>query len=159
LKAGYDIIFPDISKQNDRLEYHKLMHSIDDMKYKLLSDNNIEIHAKMEELLEAIQSLTGIKNNSSKKGEVGENMFDEIISKRYGDINFENKAKTPHSGDAWLHLPDKNILMLESKNYNTRINKNEVDKMEFDMKTNHIRFGVFVSWNSVVKNKRDLDIR
>ena len=63
LKAGYDIIFPDISKQNDRLEYHKLMHSIDDMKYKLLSDNNMEKDTKMEELLEAIQALTGIKNN------------------------------------------------------------------------------------------------
>ena len=158
LKAGYDIIFPDISKQNDRLEYHKLMHSIDDMRYKLLSDNNMEKDVKMEELLEAIQALTGIKNNSSKKGEVGENMLDEIISKRYGDINFENKAKTPHSGDAWLHLPDKKIVMLESKNYNTRINKDEVEKMEFDMKTNHIRFGIFVSWNSVVQNRRDLDI-
>ena len=63
---------------------------------------------------------------------------------------FENKAKTPHSGDAWLHLPDKKIIMLESKNYTTRVNKDEVEKMESDMKTNHIRFGIFVSWNSIV---------
>ena len=30
--------------------------------------------------------------------------------------------------------------------------------MENDMKTNHIRFGVFVSWNSVVQNRKDIDI-
>ena len=70
---------------------------------------------------------------------------------------YENKAKIPHSGDAWLHLPDKKMIMLESKNYTHRVGKEEVDKMEFDMKTNHIKFGIFVSWSSQVQNRKDLD--
>ena len=48
--------------------------------------------------------------------------------------------------------------MLESKNYTYRINKDEVEKMENDMKTNHIRFGIFISWNSIVQNRKDIDI-
>ena len=152
--TGYNIHFPNIEDNNKQLEYYTLLHSIEEMK----NSSGICMDSKLEELLHSIQKLTGIGNNSNKKGEVGENMLEQIIKQRYGDICYENKAKTPHSGDAWLHLPDKKIIMLESKNYSYRINKDEVEKMESDMKTNHIRFGVFASWNSTVQNRKDLDL-
>lgn len=158
--TGYNIHFPNIKNQDKQLEYHTILKSIDEMKTAVSSENisSSTMDTRLEELLQSIQKLTGISNNSSKKGEVGETMLEEIITQRYGDIVFENKAKTPHSGDAWLHYPDKKIVMLESKNYSYRINKDEVEKMENDMKTNHIRFGVFASWNSVVQNRKDLDL-
>jgi hypothetical protein len=152
--TGYNIHFPNVNANNKQLEYYTILNSIEEIK----SSSGFGSDSRLDDLLQLIQKLTGISNNSSKKGEVGENMLEDIFKKRYGDILFENKAKTPHSGDAWLHLPDKKIIMLESKNYTSRINKDEVEKMEFDMKTNHIRFGVFVSWNSVVQNRKDLDI-
>ena len=157
-KTGYNIHFPNVKDHNKQLEYHTILKSIEDMKTVISIDGSSGMDSKLEELFDSIKKLTGIGNNSSKKGEVGENMLEEIISQRYGDIVFENKAKIPHSGDAWLHLPDKKIIMLESKNYSYRINKEEVEKMENDMKTNHIRFGVFVSWNSTVQNRKDIDI-
>ena len=159
-RTGYNIHFPNVKDHNKQLEYHTLLKSIEDMKSVVSTDmySSTGMDTRLEELLQTIQKLTGIANNSSKKGEVGENMLEEIINKRYGDIMFENKAKTPHSGDAWLHLPDKKIIMLESKNYTYRINKDEIEKMESDMKTNHIRFGIFVSWNSVVQSRKDIDI-
>ena len=152
--TGYNIHFPNIDDNNKQLEYFTILQSIDDMK----NSSGLNMDSRLDDLLQSIQKLTGIGNNSCKKGEVGENMLEEIIKQRYGDMTFENKAKTPHSGDAWLYLPDKKIIMLESKNYTYRINKDEVEKMEFDMKTNHIRFGIFVSWNSVVQSRKDIDI-
>ncbi len=159
-KTGYNIHFPNIQEESQKSEYHTILKSIEDMKQVVYNDgtNSLVMDNKLEDLLQSIQKLTGISNNSSKRGEVGENMLEEIIKQRYGDILFESKAKTPHSGDAWLHLPDEKIIMLESKNYSSRINKDEVEKMEFDMKTNHIRFGIFVSWNSVVQNRKDIDL-
>lgn len=151
--TGYNIHFPNIEDSNKQLEYYTILERIEDIR----SSSGINSDSRLDELLQSIQKLTGISNNSNKKGEVGENMLEEIFNKRYGDILFENKAKTPHSGDAWLHLPDKKIIMLESKNYSYRINKEEVDKMENDMITNHIRFGIFASWNSVVQSRKDLD--
>lgn len=151
--TGYNIHFPNISDNNQQMEYYTILEKIEEIK----TSSSIDSDSRLDELLQSIQKLTGISNNSSKKGEVGENMLEEIFNKRYGDILYENKAKTSHSGDAWLHLPDKKIIMLESKNYTYRINKDEVEKMEFDMKTNHIRFGIFASWNSVVQNRKDLD--
>ena len=159
-KTGYNIHFPNVKDHSKKMEYHTLLKSIEDMKTLVSTDaySSSGMDSRLEDLFSSIQKLTGIGNNSSKKGEVGENMLEEIINQRYGDIMFENKAKTPHSGDAWLHLPDKKIIMLESKNYTYRINKDEVEKMEFDMKTNHIRFGIFASWNSVVQSRKDIDI-
>jgi len=151
-RTGYDIHYPKFD-DNSSIEYHAILQSIDEIKN--TSNNNMD--SKFSELIESIHKLTGINNNSSKRGEVGENMLEEIFKKRYGDIVYENKAKTPHSGDAWLHLPDKKMIMLESKNYTQRVGREEVDKMESDMKTNHIKFGVFVSWSSQVQNRKDLD--
>ena len=158
-KTGYNIHFPNVKDHNMKTEYHMLLKGIEDVKQNIYNENQGSVmDNKMEELLLSIQKLTGISNNSSKKGEVGENMLEEIINQRYGDIIFESKAKTPHCGDAWLYLPNDRIIMLESKNYSYRINKDEVEKMEFDMKTNHIRFGIFVSWNSVVQSRKDIDL-
>ena len=109
-------------------------------------------------MMTSIQKLTGVTNNSSKKGEVGEHMLDQVITQRYGDLTIESKAKIPHSGDAWLTFPDGKTIMLESKNYNYRVNKDELDKMEDDMITNYIKFGIFISWCSTVQNRKDLDI-
>ena len=159
-KTGYNIHFPNVEDNSKNSEYHTILKSLEDMKYVVSNEgpSSSLMDSKLEELLGSIHKLTGINNNSSKRGEVGENMLEEIIKQRYGDILFESKAKTPHCGDAWLHLPDKKIIMLESKNYSSRISKDEVEKMEFDMKTNHIRFGIFVSWNSTVQSRNDIDI-
>ena len=151
---GYKINFPNIEDNEKETQYYQILKSISDIK----NENTSDLDTKLDDLLSCIQKLTGLSNNSSKKGEIAENLLEEMFNQRYGDITFENKAKIPHSGDAWLYLPDKNIIMLESKNYNYRVNKDELEKMEKDMITNHIKFGIFVSWNSIVQNRKDLDV-
>ena len=89
----------------------KLLKNIKKAEALTKNNSSLNMDNRLDDLLQSIQKLTGIGNNSSKKGEVGENMLEEIIKQRYGDIKYENKAKTPHSGDAWLHLPDKKIIM------------------------------------------------
>lgn len=49
---------------------------------------------------------------------------------------YEDKSQIPHSGDAWLILSDNKIVMIETKNYTSTINKSEIEKMEYDMKHN-----------------------
>lgn len=140
-KTGYNIYYPELNKIQDNI----------------LSNNSLSNNSMNLQVTDLIHKLTGINNNSSKRGEFGESMLEDIITKRYGDIIFENKSKVPHCGDAWIYLPNKKIIMLESKNYTYRVNKDEVDKMESDMKTNYIKFGIFVSWSSQVQNRKELD--
>lgn len=143
--TGYNIHFPniDIIEKNDDLN---------------LILNKLENLDQLDDVNNSLNKLIGISNNSSKKGEFAEQLLEELINERYGDLIFENKAQIDHSGDGWLYLPNNNIVMLESKNYTTKVNIKELNKMEYDMKFNNIQFGIFISWNSSLQNFKDFDI-
>jgi hypothetical protein len=119
--------------------------------------NNSEVGDKINSLESTLNKLIGISSNSNKKGNFGENLLEEIFKKRYGDIQFERKGQVAHSGDAWLHLPDGKIIMLESKNYTTTINKDEINKLQSDMINHHIKWGILTSFNSLIQGMRELD--
>jgi hypothetical protein len=146
-KTGYNIHFPSLEKIEENHQYNELLCKI----------NNSEISDKLSSLESSLTKLIGISSNSSKKGEMAEILLENIINDRYGDIKFESKSQTPHSGDAWLYLPDNKIIMLESKNYTGTVNKDEVIKLQSDMITHHIKWGILVSFNSMIQGMKELD--
>jgi len=156
-RTGYDIHYPKINSKKDN-EYCQILRKLEEINDSKDDSSDSFLSNQIDDMMSSIQKLTGVSNNSSKKGEVGEHMLEQVIAQRYGDLAYENKAKTPHSGDAWLSYPDGKTIMLESKNYNYRVNKDELEKMEKDMITNYIKFGIFISWCSTVQNRKDLDI-
>ena len=91
--------------------------------------NNTEITHKLESFEHNLNKLIGLSSNSYKKGNFGECILENLFMSRYGDIQFEKKNHIPHSGDAWLYLPDDKIIMIESKNYTTTVNKDEILKL------------------------------
>ena len=52
--------------------------------------------------------------------------------------------------------PYKKIIV-ESKNYTTIINKDEINKLQSDMINHHIKWGVLVSFNSMIQGMKELD--
>jgi len=135
---GYQAYFPDTSEEKK-------------------STN--EVSNKLTILEGTLEKLIGLSSSSSKKGEMAENLLENIINNKYGDITYTNMSQVNHSGDAWLKFDsfDRNI-MLESKNYTTKVNKDEITKMRNDMITNNIQWGIFVSWNSPIQGFRNCDI-
>ena len=151
--TGYNIHFPNMD--SELTNQQEVLVMIQSLKDEILNPN---ISCKIDSLETSLSKLIGLSSNSSKKGAFAENLLEEIIKKRYGDIEFKDTSKIPHSGDAWLTFSDNGVVMLESKNYNVTINKDEVDKMERDMKEHNIKWGIFVSWNSSIQGKREFDI-
>jgi hypothetical protein len=137
-KTGYAIHFPPEEYKAQQVELNTLV-------------------TKLDSFESSLSKLIGLSSNSCKKGNFGENVLEEIFNQRYGDIQFERKSNTPHSGDAWLYLPDNKIIMLESKNYTTVINKDEINKLQSDMITHHIKWGVLASFNSNIQGMKELD--
>lgn len=111
----------------------------------------------MTELTTTLHKLIGISSNSAKKGGFAEGILEHTFKMRYGDIRFESKNQTAHSADAWLHLPDNQIIMLESKNYTNTVSKKELEKFESDMITHNIQWGILISFNSPISGMRELD--
>lgn len=151
---GYSILYPNININEKGIEYNEIINKIE-----LLSNNinNNNLGNKLNSLEQSLEKLIGLSSSSSKKGELAENILENIFSQRYGDINFKNMAHVAHSGDAWLYLPDNKVIMLESKNYTNTVNKDEVIKMQNDMITNHIKWGIFLSFNSGIQGMKDID--
>ena len=111
----------------------------------------------MTELTTTLHKLIGISSNSAKKGGFAEGILEHTFKMRYGDIRFEAKNQTAHSADAWLHLPDNQIIMLESKNYTNIVSKKELEKFEADMITHGVHWGILISFNSPISGMRELD--
>ena len=112
---------------------------------------------KISSLENTLERLMGI--GSSKKGEMAELVLATHINSRYGDITYTDMAHTPHSGDAHIKFDGcDTTIMLESKNYTNKVNNDEVDKMKMDMINTNIRWGLFISWNSNIIEKREFDI-
>ena len=154
-KLGYDILFPSSEKIKQNIEYFELHQNIENLKSDFKNSN---LTYKIDELEISLNKLIGISTNSYKKGEFAENLLEDIIKTRYGDIIYEKKNNTNHSGDAWLHLPNNKIIMLESKNYTSIINKEEINKLEYDMITHNIKYGILISFNSSIQGMKELDI-
>lgn len=158
-KDKYPRLFDMLKKERDKkvLEifdygYNKLFPKVDNIK-----NENVDVLIPVvSELTSRLDMLMGIGSNSAKKGELAENILEELIIKKYPMYQYISKAKTPHCGDGWLIVNDKTIMM-ESKNYTSSISKDEVIKMQNDMITNNIRYGIFVSWQSKVQTFKDLD--
>jgi hypothetical protein len=164
-KDKYPRLFDMLKKERDRkiLEifdygYNKLFPKIDN---NLINGENVDVLIPVvSELTSRLDMLMGIGSNSSKKGELAENVLEELINKKYPMYEYISKSKTPHCGDGWLLIKDKETtktIMMESKNYTSSISKDEVIKMQNDMITNNIRYGIFVSWQSKVQTFKDLD--
>ena len=94
-----------------------------------------------------------------KKGELAENILEQIISEKYGDIKYKDMSQVNHSGDAWLNFDCfDTTVMLESKNYTNKVTKDEVIKLKNDMITNNINWSILISFNSQVSGYREFDI-
>ena len=158
-KTGYDIYYPSNEKIEQQIAQNELLEHINIMKDELKNEiSNSDTITKINSLETLLSKLIGLSSNSQKKGNFAENVLEDIFSKRYGDIQFERKSGTAHSGDAWLTLPNDKKIILESKNYATVINKDEVKKLESDMINHHIKWGLMVSFNSQIQGMKEMDI-
>lgn len=155
-KTGYDILYPKIDSTivKQKSDYNELINKLDELKTNI---NNPFLTDKISSLEISLEKLIGISSSSAKKGEFAENILETIFSQRYADITFKKTNHIPHSGDAWLYLPDDNIIMLESKNYTLTVNKDELEKMENDMISHHILWGIIVSFNSNIQGLKEID--
>lgn len=155
-KSGYDLYFPERA-DGSKMSNHDLLQQFELLRNDM-TNVNPELNQRLLTLELTLNKLIGLSNSSSKKGAFAENMLEQIFKERYGDLQYNNTAQTEHSGDAFIILPDNSHIMLESKNYINKVNKDEVDKMERDMINHHILWGVFISWNSCIQGKREFDL-
>ena len=164
--TGYKIYFPNKDEIIKNQEYDEIKTSINALRNDI-ADSDIgdigntiltKINEQIQPLNNSLNKLLGLQSASSKKGELGENIIQNAFLNRYGDLLYEDKTNVPHSGDAWVYLPNNEKIMIEAKNYTSTIKKEEIEKMEYDMKFNNIKFSLFLSLNVPIQGFREMDL-
>lgn len=124
-------------------------------------DKVTQIDDKLDRFSNVLEDMLGIKNNSSKKGNLSEDIIYQIIRRRFRDCTIQETRHMPHHGDAIIGLPinNKSIkIMVEIKNYTKSVDRDEIDKLISDMKHTGVKYCMFLSFKSSFVGRKEMHI-
>jgi hypothetical protein len=144
-KRGYESYFPNIENMN-----------IQNTNNTIYTDS---IKSDLNKVSNILEELVGVTNNSSKKGKLTENIVYNMLKTKFKDYTLEETRGIPHSGDAILSFNKTDKILIEVKNYTKAVDRDEVDKLIYDMKYTKIRFSLFISIRSGFVGKKQMSIQ
>lgn len=119
--------------------------------------NNLNVDNKLNEFSNIVNKLFGISNNSCKKGDISEKLIYDIISQKFKNYNYEKKNHIAHHADGELSSSTGFKSLVEIKNYNHVVNKDEIEKFKYDLKFTNNTLGIFLSLQSGIVGKNIID--
>ena len=118
-----------------------------------------KLEKKVDILDGLINKLTGVSNNSKKIGIFGENYIQELITKNFIGMSYQQTGEIDHSGDGLITLSNGSEILVEIKNYSNIINDDEINKFTSDMKTTKRKFGLFISITTKINKMKIIDLK
>ena len=122
----------------------------------IIVENSIENHENINKINDMLCDLLNIKNNSSKKGKLGESLAMNSLKKKYPDWKIENTTGTAHESDIFAYNEYGKILY-EIKTYSSNVPSKEIYKFKNDMITTNSKYGIFISQTSGIVGKKLID--
>ena len=123
----------------------------------LLKDTTSKSAIKQELIYNELSNFLGKYNNSSNVGKIGEQNMLLVLTKLYPAAEINNVTKTTSSGDFLIKRTNKPDIMIETKQYQTNVGVQEVEKFIFDITKNNIS-GIFISNSSGISGKQCFQI-
>jgi len=112
---------------------------------------SVSLNATVNDMLRKME-------NASTKGKISENIVFNILNTLYPsaqDIEYVGDKK--ESGDIMLVRENKPTILVENKNWEKIVSKEEVKKFIHDVETQNC-CGIFLSQNTGIANKRNFEI-
>ena len=123
----------------------------------IIVENNIENSENISKINAMLCDLLNIKNNSSKKGKLGESLAMNSLKKKYPDWTIENTTGTAHESDLFAYSDNYGKILYEIKTYSSNVPSKEIQKFKDDMTTTNSKYGIFVSQTSGIVGKKLID--
>jgi len=106
---------------------------------------------------QSVQELLRKMDNSSCKGKIGENVVFHILQNLYPSSNVEFVGTTKETGDFMLERRGKQKILIENKNWDTNVPRDEVEKFMRDTAIQNCS-GLFLSQHTGIANKENFEI-
>lgn len=123
----------------------------------IIEENNIENSENIKKIDNMLCDLLNIKNNSSRKGKLGESLAMNSLKKKYPDWKIENTTGTAHESDIFAYSENYGKILYEIKTYSSNVPTKEIQKFKDDMVTTNSKYGIFISQTSGIVGKKLID--
>ena len=122
-----------------------------------INDKLVRIDVRQDEMNNKINEFLGKKENSNEKGRMSENELKLVLDEIFSTGVVEKISNEAHSCDIILKREGKEDILVENKDYKTKIPLGEVEKFISDTE-NKKKHGIFISQFSTIANKDDYQI-
>lgn len=124
-----------------------------------VKEMSINAITSQESVQEGLKEFLSKYSASSNKGKYGENNLFSVLAGLYPSSEIQDTTGLKASGDFIVKRIDKQPILVENKDYNHPINKEEVSKFIRDVDTQNM-CGIFISQYSGItfKNNYHIDI-
>lgn len=121
----------------------------------IINENNNK--HEIDNISNMLKDLMNIKNNSSRKGKLGESLAMNSLIKKYPDWIIEDTTGISHEADIYAYSSKYGKILYEIKTYSTNVNNKEIQKFKNDIITTNSNYGIFVSQTSGIVGKKLMD--
>ena len=108
------------------------------------------LHTKLNKMLDNL-------GKNTKKGKISENMLNFNLQAVYPTADIRNVSGIPHSGDFWILRKDKCSILVENKNFDDTVPKEDVQKFIDDINTQNMS-GIMISQKSKIVYRDNYEI-
>lgn len=124
-------------------------------KLKYVEDN---LNNNMLSLRSSIDKIIKNTSTSSLKGQIGENIIEDIIKTNFPDDTLEYKGNEDFESDFHLHFKNIGKILIEVKTYNNTVGSAELNKFKRDIIRSGLKAGIFISTTSGIVGKKRYEI-
>jgi hypothetical protein len=144
-----------LNQQSETRLNQQLININNDLKESKMNNNSV--NTVLQETKEVLQKLMSKKVNSSDKGGIGEHKLMEILQKNLPSTDVIHTGGKSKSGDIILKLEGKPDILIDTKEYSTNVNKEEINKFVRDTSINNCS-GILMSQKTGICNKNNFEI-
>jgi hypothetical protein len=124
--------------------------------------NTIKEHTQnaavsQNKLFGELEGFLGKYKSSTHKGKFGEEQLASVLNSMYNNAEIINTTGQKAAGDFIIKRPDKPDIMIENKEYNYNIPKEEISKFIRDVEALNVS-GIFISQHSGIAFKQNYQI-
>jgi hypothetical protein len=153
LRTTISIGLKSIQMSEVNMNCHSYIDPIKDIMEKSTNFQN----GKILEIDDKLNDLLHIKSNSSRKGQLSEDLCRSLLNKQYPQWSFMDVSQEGYNADCRAYETPVGQILYEFKSYDYNVNRDQITKFIRDLEHTNIKYGIFVSNTSGIVGKKNIE--
>jgi len=153
LRTSISIGLKCISLSETKMDCHSYIDPIKD-----IIEESTEFHKeKLFTIEDKLNDILYIKTNSSRKGQLSEDLCRSLLTKQYPQWSFLDVSQEGYNADCRAFETPVGQILYEFKSYDHNVNRDQIAKFVRDLEHTNIKYGIFVSNTSGIVGKKNIE--